>query len=309
MAASRFQASDIPELQGKVAIVTGGNGGIGKETVRQLAHHGAKVYMASRTESKAQAAIKELNEAAGKSLDVHFINIDLMDLSSAKRCAEQFLSEETRLDILVTNAGVMAAPYKLTDDGIEQTFQVNHLTHFALFQLLAPVMAKTGKDSGHPSRLINLSSFAHNFLTYNPAISPDFTSKAAINRGMGPSQLGKYMRYSQAKLSAILFSRQVNKQYSPQEIRSSAVHPGFVASNLYDNTPLKALAPRIFIKTSDGALSSLYCATSEVVETEGSWDIYRGDYGLPQHDTAYSKDPELQKDLWTLSEALTRAHL
>jgi NAD(P)-dependent dehydrogenase (short-subunit alcohol dehydrogenase family) len=111
----------------------------------------------------------------------------------------------------------------------------------------------------------------HNFLTYNPAISPDFTSKEQINRVMGPSQLGKYMRYSQAKLSALLFSREVNKQYSSQEIRSSAVHPGFVASSLYDNTPLKPLAPYLFIKTSDGALSSLYCATSSEIEEKNTW--------------------------------------
>lgn len=148
----------IPDLKGKVAIVTGGNGGIGLETVRQLAQHGAKVYMASRTESKARAAIEELNKESP--LDVHFIEIDLMKLSSAKTCAEQFLAKESRLDILITNAGVMAVPYKLTDDGIEQSFQVNHLTHFALFQQLAPLMAKTGKETGHPSRLINLSSFA-----------------------------------------------------------------------------------------------------------------------------------------------------
>jgi NAD(P)-dependent dehydrogenase (short-subunit alcohol dehydrogenase family) len=156
--ASKFQASAIPDLQGKVVIVTGGNGGIGKETVRQLAQHGARVYMASRTESKAKAAIEELNTE--RPLDIHFLQIDLMDLSSAKTCAAQFLSKESRLDILVANAGVMAVPYKLTDEGIEQSFQVNHLTHFALFQLLAPTMAKTGIESGHPARLINLSSFA-----------------------------------------------------------------------------------------------------------------------------------------------------
>lgn len=138
--------------------MTGGNGGIGLETVRQLALHGAKVYMASRTESKARAAIEDLNKE--RPLDVHYIELDLMKLSSAKGCADQFAAKEDKLHILVNNAGIMGCPYKLTDDGIEQSFQVNHLTHFALFQHLEPIMAKTGRESGHPARLINLSSFA-----------------------------------------------------------------------------------------------------------------------------------------------------
>lgn len=157
-----FKASEIPSLKGKVAIVTGGNGGIGLETVRELASNGAKVYMASRSEDKAKSAIEQLkqNAAAEKPIDVHYLNLDLMKLSSAKKCADDFKAKESRLDILICNAGIMAVPYKLTDDGIEQSFQVNHLTHFALFQQLAPIMSNTGKESGHPARLVNLSSFA-----------------------------------------------------------------------------------------------------------------------------------------------------
>ena len=153
-----FKTSEIPDLSGKVAIVTGGNGGIGLETVRELSQHGAKVYMASRSEDKAKAAIEQLQSE--KKVEVHYINLDLMKLSSAKKCAEEFKSKETRLDILICNAGVMAVPFKLTDDGIEQSFQVNHLTHFALFRNLEGIMAKTGKESRHPARLVNLSSFA-----------------------------------------------------------------------------------------------------------------------------------------------------
>jgi hypothetical protein len=122
----------------------------------------------------------------------------------------------------------------------------------------------------------------------------------------------------------------LNKRYSKQEIRSAAVHPGFVASNLYKDTPLSFLAPYLFIKTSDGALASLYCATSSEIETKDTWwvglfpvlmhfiandqswafslhrDVYRGDFAQVQHDSAYSKDEKLQQDLWNLSEALIR---
>jgi NAD(P)-dependent dehydrogenase (short-subunit alcohol dehydrogenase family) len=88
---------------------------------------------------------------------------------------------------------------------------------------------------------------------------------------MGPSEVGKYMRYSQAKLAAVLFSRELNKRYPSDEIRSAAVHPGFVASNLYQATPLRPLAPYIFIKTSEGALSTLRVATSPEVEEKNTW--------------------------------------
>lgn len=94
-----------------------------------------------------------------------------------------------------------------------------------------------------------------------------------MNRSMGFSQLGQYMRYSQSKLSAILFSRQLNKKYPNGEIRSAAVHPGFVASNLYQGTPLQPVAPHIFIKVAEGALASLYCASSPEIEEENSWCV------------------------------------
>lgn len=238
--------------------------------------------MASRNESKAQSAIKSLqddfqrqrsNDSTQEALDVHFVPLDLMHLSSTNKCAELFLAKEQRLDILICNAGIMAADYKLSDDGIEQQFQTNHLTHFALFQKLAPVMVQTAHQSGHPSRLVNLASIAHAFSYVNPFLRLDFTSKEMVNRQMGFEQIGKYMRYSQSKLSAMLFSREVNVRFKPNEIRAVAVHPGLVASNLWESTPFVPIGRWIFIPTSDGALSALKGATSPALEEDNSWCV------------------------------------
>ncbi|MCO5614114.1 hypothetical protein L7F22_068395 [Adiantum nelumboides] len=227
--------------------------GIGLETVRQLALHGAKVYMASRTQSKAEDAIKALKSEHKTIAEMEFISLDLNSIDAGIKCAEEFAQRESRLDILICNAGVMAVDYKLTEDDIEQQFQSNHLTHFVLFQKLVPQLEQAARSSGHPSRVIQLSSVAHNFITYNPFLSPDFTSKQAVNRKMGLSELGKYMRYSQSKLAALLTAREINRRYPRDLIRASAVHPGFVASNLYKNTPLAPFAPYLFISSADGA--------------------------------------------------------
>ena len=310
----KYSNEEIPDLRGKVAIVTGGNGGIGYETTKQLAIHGARVYMASRNKQKAEDAMKKLqeehenNKKEGKTyvekLDLEFLELDLMNLNACKKAGDDFLAKEKDLHILICNAGVMAPAYQLTDDGIEQSFQTNHLSHFALFSKLANTMIKSAHESGHPSRLVNLSSIAHTFERYNPSLKLDFTSKEAINRKMGFDQVGKYMRYSQSKLAAILFSREVNKRFKPNEIRSTAVHPGLVASNLYAKTPLAPIAPLMFISSADGALAPLYAATSTEIEEKDGFDDYYATYGIKGKDSAASRDEKLMTDLWNISEEL-----
>ncbi|CEH15475.1 Dehydrogenases with different specificities (related to short-chain alcohol dehydrogenases) [Ceraceosorus bombacis] len=328
----KFSVDQIPPLNGKIAIVTGGHAGIGLETTRALAHAGAKVYMASRTESKAQDAIAQLRKehaesasqgntsdagqkaqeasaagATGSSpaeLQLDYVHLDLSDLSTGPRCAKDFLAKESQLHIIVCNAGIMGADYELTKDGIEQSFQVNHLTHFALIQSLLPALEAAGKASApHPARIVNLTSIAHKFISANPALEPKFKSLDDVNRKMGIGELGKYMRYSQGKLSNLLMVREFNRRHGAS-VRATAVHPGFIASDLYKGTPLAPIAPKIFASVSEGALASLYAATSPDLEKEDSWDAYRVTFGLEGQDTKYSRDEGLAKDLWDLSEKL-----
>ncbi|KAF8659670.1 hypothetical protein AX16_001811, partial [Volvariella volvacea WC 439] len=124
--ASKFSVDDIPDLTGKVVIVTGGNTGIGKETVKALLAHNAKVYLAARSQEKASQAIKDLLQETGK--EAIFLKLDLSDLKSIKRSAEEFQSKEKELHILFNNAGVMFPPVsEITTDGYDLQFGTNVL--------------------------------------------------------------------------------------------------------------------------------------------------------------------------------------
>ncbi|TFY79516.1 hypothetical protein EWM64_g4499 [Hericium alpestre] len=153
---------DIPDLTGKVVIVTGANAGIGAQTVEQLAQHGAKVYLACRTESKARAAIADIEKAnpALKGQDrLVWLPLDLSSLHSAKAAAEEFLTKEKRLNLLINNAGRLTAEYVLTSEGIEESVAVNHLGHLVFTTTLLPLMKETAKEKGSDVRIVNVDHF------------------------------------------------------------------------------------------------------------------------------------------------------
>jgi len=308
---SPFSTDQIPSLTGKVALVTGGNSGIGFETVRQLALHGAQVWLACRTELGGLGAVRTLTEAHPEtSLDLNVIQITLDDLQSVAKCAETFLSKVSRLDILICNAGIMSAPYKLTKDGIEQQFQVNHLSHFLLVQRLLPLLRESGKTSGHPTRIVMLSSVAHFIPSFDPFHSPDYSSTHAVNRPFSNVftewiSLGSHYRYGQSKLANLLFSREINKRESDGHVKAAAVHPGGVNTNLFRYIPLiGSIIRKFLISPAHGALATLYAATDPEVEHKGLWDTFFGTYGVPMTQSKYSLDSKLAEDLWNLSEAI-----
>ncbi|CAO1624580.1 unnamed protein product [Sympodiomycopsis kandeliae] len=305
----RFTTSQIPSQEGVVAVVTGGNGGIGYETTKQLALAGAKVYLAARSEEKANKAIEKIkSESGGKEVQLNFLQLDLADLKSAQNAAEALKAKESAIHLIIANAGLMAAPYELTKDGIEIQFQTNYLTHWLFITQLADQLKNGAQQRGRPSRVVTLSSFAHNFITWSP-FAPKFDSVQDVNRKFGPSTIGAYYRYSQAKLAMIYLARQINNVYQPNEIRAAAVHPGFIATDLYKHTPGGSLMLKILSPVEDGALASLYVGTSDEVEKEDSWNQYRGTYGIPARQTAYSTNDKLALDLWDLSSAIVQQKL
>ncbi|KAI4160589.1 MAG: hypothetical protein LQ342_005610 [Letrouitia transgressa] len=159
----KFAFEDIPSIDGSVAIVTGGSDGIGYITALQLALHGAQVYILSRSAEKATQAIASIKESApDKSLHVEFIQIDLLSFASVVKAVEQFKARESTLDILINNAGIMAVPYTLTENGYETQWQTNYLSPFLLIKLLLPVLKSTAakKTPQNPVRIVNLSSDA-----------------------------------------------------------------------------------------------------------------------------------------------------
>jgi len=162
-----FTVDDIPDLSGQIIIVTGGNTGIGKETVKELLNHDAKVYLAARNQEKAFAAIKELSEVTGK--EAIFLKLDLSDLKGIKAAAEEFLSKETQLHVLFNNAGVMVPPVEqLTADGYDLQFGTNVLGHFYFTKLLLPTLIATAKTSSDgKARVVNTSSLGHIQVLYH----------------------------------------------------------------------------------------------------------------------------------------------
>ena len=155
---------EIPNLAGKVVLVTGGNVGLGKETITQLAKHYPKeIFLAARTPSKAQDAIDDIKRVVPEGR-VSYLQLDLSSFASIKRAADEFKSRSDRLDLLINNAGIMAVPWSMTEDGYEIQFGTNHMGHALLTKLLMPTMLKTAEEPGSDVRVINLSSEGHNMV-------------------------------------------------------------------------------------------------------------------------------------------------
>ncbi|CAO1632857.1 unnamed protein product [Parajaminaea phylloscopi] len=311
-AKKRFSAQDIPDLTGLTALVTGGNAGIGLETVKQLALHGARVFIASRSEDKGKKAIAQLRkDHPDKDLALDFLRLDLADLQSVVDGAQELRAQRQvkALDILVCNAGTMACPYQLTKDGIEIQFQTNYLGHFLLVRQLTDILEAGFKQrpGNHPSRVVLLSSLAHTIIYRTPFAHPDYSSLEKVNRTFGPSftPMATWLRYSQAKLAAIHQARQINARLSSRGIQAVAVHPGLIDSDLWKYVPGRSiLAKRVLQPVSVGALSPLRAATSPEIERDGTWDQYLAEYGEPAAQTPQSKDDQLAEQLYQLSEKL-----
>ncbi|TFY76492.1 hypothetical protein EWM64_g7520 [Hericium alpestre] len=153
---------DIPDLTGKVILVTGANAGIGLQTSEQLAIHGAKVYLACRTESKAKAAIAGIEDRTPSLKGqgrLMWLPLDLSSMRSSKKAAEEFLSKEKRLDILINNAGRLADDYVLSPEGVELSVAVNHLGHFVLTTALLPLLKETARRPDADVRIIVVNTF------------------------------------------------------------------------------------------------------------------------------------------------------
>ncbi|RAW29100.1 hypothetical protein PC110_g14534 [Phytophthora cactorum] len=291
----KWDASQIPSQQGRVAIVTGANSGIGYETALELA-----------PEANLREALSSTPEA-GK---VEFAKLDLGDLSSVKKFSEDFKKSHTRLDLLINNAGIMGGAWGLSVDGYERQFATNHLGHFALTAQMFPLLQQST-----PSRIVNVSSIVHRSA---PTWNEDeiMTTSEDKYREMD--------NYGVTKLSNILFTNELARRIKAagiEGITAAACHPGVTATNLATASTANSkswlwwlvykmtdLAPRQSCPM--GALPTLYAATGR--EVEG------GDFFGPKHFKTFGypvrEDPSEQsksetgaKKLWTLSERL--AHL
>ncbi|XP_049754393.1 retinol dehydrogenase 11 [Elephas maximus indicus] len=240
------------QLPGKVAVVTGANTGIGKETARELAQRGARVYLACRDVQKGELVAKEIQTKTGNQ-QVLVRKLDLADTKSIRAFAKGFLEEEKQLHILINNAGVMMCPYSKTADGFEMHMGVNHLGHFLLTHLLLEKL----KESA-PSRVVNVSSLAHHLGRIH---FHDLQSEKFYSDGLA---------YCNSKLANILFTRELARRLKGSGVTTYSVHPGTVNSELTRYSSFMTWMWWLFsffLKTpQQGAQTSLYCAITEGLE-------------------------------------------
>lgn len=240
------------QLPGKVVVITGANTGIGKETARELARRGARVYIACRDVLKGESAASEIR-ADTKNSQVLVRKLDLSDTKSIRAFAEGFLTEEKQLHILINNAGVMLCPYSKTADGFETHLGVNHLGHFLLTHLLLEQLKASA-----PARVVNLSSVVHH------------AGKIRFHDLQGEKHYNRGFAYCHSKLANVLFTRELAKRLQGTGVTTYAVHPGIVQSELVRHSFLLCLLWRLFspfLKTArEGAQTSLHCALAEGLE-------------------------------------------
>ncbi|CAI2182776.1 12224_t:CDS:2 [Funneliformis geosporum] len=208
-----FITENIPDLTGKVAIVTGGNTGIGYITARELSRKNAHVFIASRNKERGEGAVEKIKKETGND-QVEYLNLDLVNLKNVKKSAENFLSKNLPLHILINNAGIMATPWALTEDGIQDQFGVNHVGHFLFTMTLLSKI-----EASAPSRIVNVSSTAHNFA---PAVGIEFDK---INQDAAQST---WQRYGTSKLANILFTESLSKRLEGKEVYVNSIHPGII---------------------------------------------------------------------------------
>ncbi|XP_051980759.1 dehydrogenase/reductase SDR family member 13 [Xyrauchen texanus] len=282
------------KLHGKTVIVTGANTGIGRATALDLASRGARVILACRDENRAQAAVTHIQKETGNK-DVLYMHLDLASLLSVRTFAENFLKRESRLDILINNAGLVLGGK--TEDGFGKIFGVNHLGHFLLTVLLLERLKECG-----PSRVVTVSSMAHLWGKI------DFNCiNTHKDLGLGNSTMNLLKLYSNSKLCNILFTYELAKRMKDTHVTCYSLHPGAIKTEIGRHSSIwwkLFLTPILLLFFNDvdaGAQTSLYCALQEGIEhLSGS---YFSNCAL-QKVPAKARDDAAAKKLWEVSERL-----
>ena len=282
-----WTAADLPSFTGRTVIITGANSGLGAVTARELAARGATIIMAVRTTSKGEAAARQMTG------DIEVRQLDLQDLSSVRAFADGV----DKVDVLINNAGIMAAPFALTADGFESQIGTNHLGHFALTNLLLPKLT---------DRVVSVSSMAH----WPGRI--DFEDLNWKNRRYSP-----WLAYSQSKLANLLFTSELQRRLDSagSPLRAVAAHPGYSHTNLQGASGRKwgdvvvSAATRVVATDADyGARQTLYAASQDL-----PGDTFVGPrFGYlgrtqPVGRSRRAQDAAAATALWELSEQLANA--
>ncbi|GJN87412.1 hypothetical protein Rhopal_000361-T1 [Rhodotorula paludigena] len=280
----------LPDLTGKVAVVTGANDGLGFITTQVLHKKGCKVYLACRREEAARQAIQKINQAhPGHEDKLVFVPFDLTELPTIRKTADTLLREEERLDIVVCNAGIMAWPYEVKN-GVEVQFH------------LLPRLIETSKLPNGDVRVVSVSSLGHKL-----SPKPDFSSLDAANAPLRST----WHRYGQSKLANILFAVALQERVKGERIYVNSLHPGVIHTTLIRG-PVASygmlakiankVEPMFLMTPKEGAKTQIYLAASPEVVKENYRGGHFGPIASPMARSAYAEDKALAEQLWTLSE-------
>ena len=294
------------DLHGSTAVVTGASTGLGLETARALASVGAHVVLSVRDAAKGTAALAAIRETE-PGASVEFGILDLASLASVRAFADDVRQRVATIDILVNNAGVMYTPFERTADGFEMQFGTNHLGHFLLTNLLLPPVLAAA-----PARIVNLSSGGHrgSDIIWD---DPNYERRP----------YDKFEAYGQSKTANILFTVELDRRFMSQGVRSYAVHPGMIATELSrhmtrdDMQELRARARSAptrpgqpgglpSLKTIPaGAATSVWAATAPELAATGG--VYLADCQIAEA-SEYALSEASASRLWAMSEDLVGQH-
>lgn len=292
-------------LSGKTILITGANCGIGKAAAEILARRDARVIMACRDVAAGEAALIDVAAASGCDLTKLAVKkLDLASLKSVRDFADDFIASETRLDVLICNAGVAFVKEKrLTEDGFEMQMGTNHLGHVALTERLMP-MLKNNSPSDSPARVVLVSSVLYKGGRIDEALEDLNFEKSEYSPSRG---------YANSKLANILYAGELSRRLTDDGVRVFAVSPGIVKTNLGRHRPLSLpmkvlLAPfmALILRTPfQGAQTLIHCATDpELEKPEASGKFYRDCKESPIVEGHQANDAEMAKRLYEKSLSL-----
>lgn len=302
----KWTLSDMPDMSGKTAAVTGANSGLGLETSRALASRGARVILCCRSQDKAEAAMSDIRAGCPEA-QLDFVALDLASLDSVRAGAAAIADKAPALDLLINNAGVMGLPLMHTADGFEMLFGTNHLGHFALTGLLLATLEKAPAG-----RVVSLASVAHK------------QGKLPLDDlNWQKRSYAKAAAYAQSKLANLSFALELDRRLraAGSPVLSVAAHPGYAATNVFYARDAQTSALRSIwnalaglgawfaLSAAQGSLPTLYAASMPSVQG----GEYYGPHGLLEfwgypalaQPTARARDPETARGLWQQSEAMT----
>lgn len=303
----------------RTILITGGSSGIGLEVAKALHTTGARIFITARDSKRAETAVREIMSSNPLGKQVEIIAMELGSLDSVKEGASDFLRRTKTLNVLINNAGVMAAPFEKTKDGFESQFAVNHLSHFLLTKLLLPTLVASSTPD-FASRIVNVSSSGHVY--HNKG---GLTPEVLADLNFEKTEYNPWRAYGQSKTANVLHANQLERLYGSSErpVHAFSLHPGGISTPLWrhQNEVIQERVkkfPALWKSPEQGAATLAWCATAKALEGRpGRYCENCGESGPLPDDApmgapgyaAWTYDEDAESGLWDISERIVASWL